>query len=199
MFMTGVTFSTTFTTLFFASRLSAGGQVSDIGGVIVILSLVSLVVTGIGALFGGFLSDKLGRRKIFVLASGIVYTVGALILAFGGSNFPILIAGSALTGLALGVFSSVDQALVLTVLPEKDTAAGRYLGINGYSTSIAQAVAPLRCRAAHSDRREWGREELRPAVHRGCGPHDHRRRHRAVEGPQRPIGRHRPPGDETWS
>lgn len=143
LFMTGVTFSTTFTTLFFASRLSAGGQVSDIGGVIVILSLVSLVVTGIGALFGGFLSDKLGRRKIFVLASGIVYTIGALILAFGGSNFPILIAGSALTGLALGVFSSVDQALVLTVLPEKDTAAGRYLGINGYSTSIAQAVAPL--------------------------------------------------------
>ncbi|MET0782602.1 MAG: MFS transporter [Microbacterium sp.] len=143
LFMTGVTFSTTFTTLFFASRLSAGGQVSDIGGVIVILSLVSLVVTGVGALAGGFLSDKLGRRKIFVLASGIFYTIGALILAFGGSNFPILIAGSALTGLALGVFSSVDQALVLTVLPEKDTAAGRYLGINGYSTSIAQAVAPL--------------------------------------------------------
>lgn len=143
LFMMGVTFSTTFTSLFFASRLSEGGQVSDIGGVIVIISLVSLVVTGVGALAGGFLSDKLGRRKVFVLASGIVYTIGALTLAFGGSNFGILIAGSAATGLALGVFSSVDQALVLTVLPEKDTAAGRYLGINGYSTSIAQAVAPL--------------------------------------------------------
>jgi MFS family permease len=100
-------------------------------------------VTGVGALLGGFLSDKVGRRKIFVLASGITYTIGAVTLAFGGSNFAILLAGSALTGLALGVFSAVDQALVLNVLPEKDTEAGRFLGINGYSTSLAQAVAPL--------------------------------------------------------
>jgi len=143
LFMTGVTFTTTFTSLFFASRLSAGGQVADIGGIIVILSLVSLVVTGVGALAGGFLSDKIGRRKIFVLASGIVYTIGALTLAFGGSNFTVLLVGSGLTGLALGVFSSVDQALLLNVLPEKDTEAGRFLGINGYSTSLAQAFAPL--------------------------------------------------------
>jgi MFS family permease len=143
MFMTGVTFTTTFTSLFFASRLSPDGQVADIGGVILIVSMVSLVVTGVGALAGGFLSDKIGRRKIFVLASGIVYTVGAITFAIGGSNLPVLLIGSALTGLALGVFSSVDQALVLNVLPEKDTDAGRFLGINGYSTSIAQAVAPL--------------------------------------------------------
>lgn len=143
LFMTGVTFTTTFTSLFFASRLSAGGQVADIGGIIVVLSLVSLVVTGVGALAGGFLSDKIGRRKIFVFASGIVYTAGALTLAFGGSNFALLLVGSGLTGLALGVFSSVDQALLLNVLPEKDTEAGRFLGINGYSTSLAQAFAPL--------------------------------------------------------
>lgn len=143
MFMTGVTFTTTFTTLFFASRLSPDGQVADIGGIILILSMVGLVVTGVGALLGGFLSDRLGRRKIFVLASGIVYTVGAITLAIGGSNFAVLLIGSSLTGVALGVFSAVDQALVLNVLPEKDTDAGRFLGINGYSTSIAQALAPL--------------------------------------------------------
>jgi MFS family permease len=143
LFMTGVTFATTFTSLFFASRLTANGQVSEIGGLIVVFSLVGIVVTGAGALLGGFLSDRLGRRRIFVLGSGIVYTVGAITLAFGGTNFGLLIGGFCLTGLGLGVFSSVDQALVLNVLPEKDTDAGRFLGINGYSTSIAQAVAPL--------------------------------------------------------
>ncbi|WP_435113473.1 MFS transporter [Nocardiopsis synnemataformans] len=143
LFMTGVTFSSTYTSLFFASRLTASGQVADIGGIIAMLSLVSVVVTGVGALLGGFLSDKLKRRRTFVLGAGLVYTAGAVTLAFGGSDFGVLVAGSGLTGLALGVFSSVDQAIVLGVLPEKDTDAGRFLGINGYSTSIAQAVAPL--------------------------------------------------------
>ncbi|MGO4681783.1 MFS transporter [Microbacterium sp. 2MCAF23] len=143
LFMTGVTFSSTYTSLFFASRLTTSGQVADIGPLIAVLSLISVVVTGVGALFGGFLSDKLNRRRVFVLSSGILYTIGAVTLAFGGSNFGVLIIGSCLTGLALGIFSSVDQALVLNVLPEKDTDAGRFLGINGYSTSIAQAVAPL--------------------------------------------------------
>ncbi|MEV4989989.1 MFS transporter [Pseudarthrobacter sp. LMD1-1-1.1] len=143
LFMTGVTFSSTFTSLFFASRLSVGGQVADIGGLIVVLSLISIAVTGVGALLGGFLSDKLKRRRTFVLGSGLVYSVGAVILALGGSDLMVLIIGSSLTGLALGVFSAVDQAIVLNVLPERDTNAGRFLGINGYSTSIAQALAPL--------------------------------------------------------
>jgi len=143
LFMIGVTLSTTFMSLFMASRLSAGGQVSEIGGLIVIGSLINLVLTGLGALLGGFLSDRLRRRRIFVLGSGLMYTVGALVLAFAGSNFLVLMIGLGLTGVGLGIFSSVDQAIVLNVLPEKDLNAGRFLGINGYSTSIAQALAPL--------------------------------------------------------
>ncbi|PRY13948.1 MFS transporter [Kineococcus rhizosphaerae] len=143
LFMTGVTFSSTFTSLFFAARLTPSGQVADLGSILVIASMVSLVTTGIGALGCGFVSDKLGRRRIFVLGSGVLYTLGAIILAFGGHSFNVLMVGSGIMGLALGIFSAVDQALVLNVLPEKDTDAGRFLGINGYTTSIAQAVAPL--------------------------------------------------------
>jgi MFS family permease len=143
LFMTGVTFASTFSSLFFASRLTTSGQVADIGNIIIVFSTISIAVTGVGALLGGFLSDKLKRRRAFVLGSGIVYTAGSITLAFGGSDFVVLLLGSCLTGLALGVFSSVDQALVLMVLPEKDINAGRFLGINGYSNSIAQGVAPL--------------------------------------------------------
>jgi len=143
LFMTGVTFASTFSSLFFASRLTASGQVADIGSVIIVFSTIGIAVTGAGALLGGFLSDKLKRRRAFVLGSGIVYTAGSITLAFGGTDFAVLLFGSCLTGLALGVFSSVDQAIVLMVLPEKDDNAGRFLGINGYSGSIAQAVAPL--------------------------------------------------------
>ena len=142
-FMFGVTFATTFTTLFFASRLSSGGQVSNIGGLIVILSLAGVVATAGGAILGGFLSDKLKRRRIFVLLAGIAFTIGALIMAFGGSNAAVLITGSVITSIGLGVFSAVDQAIVLDVLPERDTDAGRFVGINVYSTSLAQAIAPI--------------------------------------------------------
>jgi len=142
-FMFGVTFATTFTTLFFASRLSEGGKVADIGSLIVMLSLFGVVATAGGALLGGFLSDKLKRRRIFVLLAGLGFTAGAIVMAFGGSNATVLIIGSIVTSIGLGVFSAVDQAIVLDVLPERDTEAGRYMGINGYSTTIAQALAPI--------------------------------------------------------
>ncbi len=143
LFNVGVTFATTFTTLFFASRLSDSGQVSEIGGIITILSLLGVVATAVGALGGGFLSDRIKRRRLFVLVSAFAYTSGAVVMAFGGSNLAVLVAGSMLTSLGLGIFSAVDQAIVLDVLPEQDTAAGRFLGINNYATSVAQAAAPV--------------------------------------------------------
>jgi MFS family permease len=143
IFMFGVTLGTTFTTLFFASRLSTSGQVADIGGLIVILSLAGVVATGGGALLGGMLSDKFHRRRVLVLASGAGFTLGAIIMALGGTSAPILIVGSIISSLALGVFSAVNQAMVLDVLPQRDTEAGRFIGINVYSTSLAQAIAPV--------------------------------------------------------
>ncbi len=143
LFMTGVTFATTFSSLFYASRLSVGGQVANIGGIITILAMAGVVGTGGGALLGGFLSDRLRRRRIFVLGSGVLFTTGALILALGGGSFTVLLIGSVVFQFALGVFSAVDQAIVLNVLPQIDVEAGRFLGINGYSTSIAQAAAPI--------------------------------------------------------
>jgi MFS family permease len=143
IFNFGVTFATTFTTLFFASRLSGTGLVADIGGLIAALSLVGVVATAGGAMLGGWLSDKFKRRRVFVLLSGITFTVGAVIMAFGGSDAVLLIGGSVLTSVGLGVFSAVDQAIVLDVLPDRDSSAGRFIGINQYATSVAQSIAPI--------------------------------------------------------
>ncbi|MCI1641885.1 MAG: MFS transporter [Actinomyces sp.] len=143
LFNFGVTFATTFTTLFFASRLTTSGQVADLGPLVPIISIAGVIATAGGAFGGGFLSDKLKRRRIFVLLAGIAFTVGALIMCFGGSNLGVLITGSVIMQLGLGVFSAVDQAIVLDVLPGGDTEAGRFMGIIGYSTAIAQALAPI--------------------------------------------------------
>jgi MFS family permease len=39
--------------------------------------------------------------------------------------------------------AAVDQALLLDVLPERETAAGRFMGITGFATSIPQASGPF--------------------------------------------------------
>ncbi|MGA1836503.1 MFS transporter [Herbiconiux sp. 11R-BC] len=139
-FYIAIQFATTFTTLFFASRLTTSGQIADLGPFIAILSLIGAVATSFGAFGSGYFSDKLKRRRVFVLGAAIIFTTGALTMALGGSNTALLIAGTVVMNMGLGIFVAVDQAIVLDIIPDGD--AGRFLGINGYSSSLAQGVAP---------------------------------------------------------
>jgi MFS family permease len=140
LFYFGLTLNTTFTAFFFASRM--GVSVDEVGGVIAAAGGIGVLATTIGAIGGGFLSDKIKRRKPFVVLSGALMAVGMLTMAFS-TALPVLIAGSLIVSLGLGGFAAVDQALLLDVLPERETDAGRYMGIVGFATSIPQAVAPL--------------------------------------------------------
>ncbi|MFF9204601.1 MFS transporter [Streptomyces sp. NPDC014986] len=140
VFMFGLTLATTFTTFFFADKLDK--SVTDIGGLVATVGAVGLVATMGGAGVSGFLSDKLRNRRGFVFGAGILFGLGALTMAVA-PDLTVLLVGSFLTNLGLGVFSAVDQALVLDVLPERDTEAGRYNAINQFSTTVPQAAAPF--------------------------------------------------------
>ncbi len=139
-FYFGLSLNTTFTAFFFAQRL--GTTVAAVAGIIAVLSLGSIITTTLGAIGGGFLSDKLRRRRVFVLLSGILFAAGAVTMALSGS-LVLLAAGSLISSIGIGMFSAVDQALLLDVLPERDTDAGRFMGITGFATSVPQAAAPL--------------------------------------------------------
>jgi MFS family permease len=140
LFYLGLTLNTTFTAFFFASRL--GVKVADVAGIIAALGGVGVLAVTAGALGGGFLSDRTHRRKIFVLLGGALMAVGMLLMAFS-HNVPLLFAGSLIVSAGIGMFSAVDQALLLDVLPEKTTDAGRFMGITGFATSIPQSLGPL--------------------------------------------------------
>jgi MFS family permease len=140
LFYFGLTLNTTYTAFFFASRL--GLPVTEVGGIVAIVGLVGIVGTMGGALGSGFISDKLQRRKPFVLVGGSLFALGAVIMAFA-PDMPLLIAGSFLTNLGIGIFSAVDQALLLDVLPERETDAGRFVSITQFATTIPQALAPI--------------------------------------------------------
>jgi MFS family permease len=140
LFYFGLTLNTTFTAFFIAAKL--GITVQEVAGIIATLSLGGIAATTLGAIGGGFLSDKLKRRRLFVASAGIIFAAGALVMALA-PGLPVLIVGSVLTSLGIGIFAAVDQALLLDVLPERDTNAGRFMGITSFATSIPQAVAPL--------------------------------------------------------
>ncbi|SDG70424.1 Na+/melibiose symporter [Lentzea fradiae] len=140
LFYFGLTLNTTFVAFFLASRLEV--DVQEVAGTMAALSGLGVLATSAGALSGGFLSDKVRKRRVFVLAGGIIFAVGAVVMA-SASVLPVLFVGSLTTSVGLGMFSAVDQALVLDVLPERESEAGRFMGIIGFATSIPQSVAPL--------------------------------------------------------
>ena len=140
LFYFGLTLNTTFTAFFFASRL--GVPVTQVAGIIAALGGAGVLAVTAGAIGGGFLSDRFRRRKVFVLLGGALMAAGMLTMALA-PGLPALITGSLIVSTGIGAFSAVDQALLLDVLPEKETDAGRFMGITGFATSIPQAAAPL--------------------------------------------------------
>ncbi|WP_460305619.1 MFS transporter [Actinocorallia aurea] len=138
-FYFGLTLVTTFTAFFFASRLAV--PVSEAAGILAALAGAGAAATAAGSLGGGFLSDRLGRRRVFVLLSGALYAAGASTMALSHGLVP-LAAGSLVCAFGLGMFSAVDQALALDVLPDRTTDAGRYTAILQFATSIPHSAAP---------------------------------------------------------
>ena len=110
------------------------------GGVFLLTALYA-ATTIVTAIVGGVLSDRLGRRKPFVIASGLVVSVAFAILALGGSFITALIAAIVL-GLGFGMYQAVDFALITQVLPDSGDR-GRDMGILNIASGLPQLIAPL--------------------------------------------------------
>jgi MFS family permease len=108
---------------------------------LLVLILIYMVFVVIASLFLGKLSDRLGRRKMFVFLASALQALAALMLALV-PNLTVAMVAAGLLGLGYGCFLSVDQALATQVLPDAQTR-GKDLGIMNIATAVPQAVAPL--------------------------------------------------------
>ncbi|MFK3731444.1 MFS transporter [Streptomyces sp. NPDC088090] len=90
---------------------------------------------------GGIWSDRVGRRKPFVLWSGVL-TAAATGLLAGWQTWPAALVAAALLGIGFGVFTSVDFALMTDVLP-KAADRGKDLGVINIANSLPQVAAPV--------------------------------------------------------
>ena len=88
----------------------------------------------------GPLSDRLGRRKIFVFTSSVL--VGAaLLIPIARPTLAGMMVMSVVAGAGFGAFQSVDQALMTQVLPGSQTYA-KDLGVVNIAATLPQALAP---------------------------------------------------------
>jgi MFS family permease len=107
---------------------------------VLILTAVDSVALLATVVVGGVWSDRVGRRKPFVLWSGVLMAAATALLAVW-QTWPGAIVAAAVLGVALGVFTSVDFALMTDVLP-KATDRGKDLGVINVANALPQVAAP---------------------------------------------------------
>ena len=117
-----------------------GSAEADVPRQIFLGTLVQSAVVVAASLVGGRLSDRTGRRKLFVLTASVVYGLAMFVLAVA-SDFNGFLVGMAIGGLGFGVYTAVDLALVVDVLPDRSNAA-KDLGVINIAGALPFSVAP---------------------------------------------------------
>ena len=106
-----------------------------------VVSMIMMVMSLVGSFISGPVSDFIGRRKVPVVVASVLFAVGiAMPWLIPSSLGMYLFAGIA--GLGYAVYSAVDQALLVDVLPNKEEA-GKDLGILNMATTLGQMCGPV--------------------------------------------------------
>jgi MFS family permease len=131
-------FLTTYQAYYLLDKI--GTAKADVPEQIFLGTLAQAAVVVAASLIGGRLSDRTGRRKIFVLAASVVYGLALFVIAIA-SSFSGFLVGMAISGLGFGVYAAVDLALVVDVLPDKQHVA-KDLGVFNIARALPFAIAP---------------------------------------------------------
>ncbi|MFF0470638.1 MFS transporter [Micromonospora zamorensis] len=127
-------------TLYLLYFLTDGVRHPDPEGGLLVLILLYTLGMMLTAVVAGRLSDRSGRRKIYVIASGVIMAVAALLLAVA-PVWPMAIVAALLLGAGYGVYLAVDAALITQVLP-RATDRAKDLGVINIANSAPQVLGP---------------------------------------------------------
>jgi MFS family permease len=127
-------------TLYLLYFLTDRVKIADPEGHLLIMILLYTLGMIATAVIGGRLSDRSGRRKIFVVWSGIVIAIAATLLAIW-PTWPVALVASVLMGAGYGVYLAVDTALITQVLPAA-TDRAKDLGVINIATAAPQVLGP---------------------------------------------------------
>lgn len=100
-----------------------------------------MILTGtllVASILAGVFSDRIQRRKVFVMGASFLITLSFLILAFS-PTWPAVLVAAAVLGFGFGGYLGVDLALITQVLPLAN-ARGKDLGVINIANALPQVV-----------------------------------------------------------
>jgi len=118
-----------------------GQSVKESAVTVSVVAMLMMVMSLVGSFISGPVSDLIGRRKAPVVVASVLFAIGIAMPWLIPSTLGMyLFAGIA--GLGYAVYSAVDQALLVDVLPNKEEA-GKDLGILNMGTTLGQMCGPV--------------------------------------------------------
>ncbi|RMI30201.1 MFS transporter [Nocardia stercoris] len=121
--------------------LQFGLRASDPDTALLLMTAIYMAGVIIASPLAGWLSDRIGRRKPFILGSGLLQALSAVLLTTM-VNLPAAYVAAALMGAGFGCFMAIDQAVATEVLPDAEHN-GKDLGVMNIAMAVPQALAPL--------------------------------------------------------
>jgi MFS family permease len=116
--------------------LDAGSATLAVATGVTIYTVTSMVAS----LLAGWLSDLLGRRKILVAVSILIFGLATYLLLHADTVSAFYVV-EAIMGIAYGAYIAVDLALVMEVLPNREEI-GKDMGVFNIANALPQSLAP---------------------------------------------------------
>jgi len=105
--------------------------------------MVTLVCLVVSSLASGWLSDRLQRRKPFVIG-GSLFMGAAMVAPLLAPSMAGMWVYAAVIGVGYGMFMSIDMALMTQVLPKAALGdEGKDLGVLTTAVNIPQIISPV--------------------------------------------------------
>ena len=125
---------------FFKDVVLGGAKADTFTAIWLLVMVVTAVPFGF---FGGLLSDRLQRRKIFVYGAGAAQSLVAVVFILFYPTAQSIVIGLAVAyGVGYGLYYAVDWALACDTLPDKKQSA-KDMGLFHIALTFPQAIIPF--------------------------------------------------------
>lgn len=119
-----------------------GLPTAEAAALVAAATVLGSVTAGLSVVVGGWLSDRVGRRRVFIVVGNAVIIAGNVLLLASPTPPSVLVTG-ALFGVGLGLSISCGRALASQVLPDPTGGAAGGLGLLSTAANVGQAAAPV--------------------------------------------------------